>query len=106
MAGTVKIWWHDGGVRDVRYNHIPVLAEPEKGFETVAVSATPASSGQAPSGVAVAIIESDVAVRYRVLPNGIGADAGASDCKPIAATGLTVEPIGVQTGDRISFIEA
>lgn len=48
MPGTVKVWWHDGANKDVRYNELPVVNEPELGYEPVTVSATPASTGPAP----------------------------------------------------------
>ena len=50
MPGTVKIWWHDGAVRDVRYHDIPVVNEPELGFESIAVGASPVQSGAGPGG--------------------------------------------------------
>ncbi len=105
MAGTVKIWWHDGGVRDVRYHDIPVVNEPELGFDTVAVGAVAENSNPAPINCSVAIVESDINVRYAVRPGGIGPAADATTSKPIAATGLGTEPIGVAPRDVISFIE-
>ena len=47
MPGTVKVWWHDGATKDVRYNELPVVNEPELGFESVAVGMTAASTGPA-----------------------------------------------------------
>ena len=53
MPGTVKIWWHDGATKDVRYNELPVVNEPELGFETGAVGrgadADPVSSKPLPA---------------------------------------------------------
>ena len=105
MAGTVKIWWHDGGVRDVRYHDIPVVNEPELGFDTLAVGAVAENSSVAPANAAVAVIETDVNVRYAVRPNGLGAAADAITSKPIAATGHGTDFIGISPGDVISFIE-
>lgn len=107
MPGTIKIWWHDGAVSDVRYNALPVVNEPELGFETVTLDGTGAvSSGVAPVDSAVAIIESDVNVRYRVVEPGSGVSAGATDSKPLRATGLGTDSIGVLEGQAISFLEA
>ncbi len=63
MAGTVKIWWHDGAVRDVRYHDIPVVNEPELGFETLAVGPIAEASGPAPQDATVAVVETDVNIR-------------------------------------------
>lgn len=104
MTGTVKIWWHDGAVNDVRHNDIPVLNEPELGFETVFVTATPAQSGSAPQNARVAIVETDVDVRYLVRRPGELGLADAETSKPIPATGLVVDVIGVAPGDVISFV--
>ncbi len=107
MPGTIKIWWHDGAVRDVRYNDLPVVNEPEIGFETVTLDGTGAvSSGPAPADSTVAIIEVDIDVRYRVVPAGSGASASATDSKPLRATGLGTDAIGVLEGQAISFLEA
>lgn len=106
MPGLVKIWWHDGATRDIRYHDIPVVNEPELGFETVAVSAVAANSSQAPSDASVAVIETDVNVRYRVRRPGSSATADPVLSKPIAATGPATNSIGVAPGYSISFIEA
>lgn len=106
MAGTVKIWWHDGAVRDVRYHDIPVVNEPELGFESVAVGAAPAATGPVPAGATVAVVECDVNVRYRVRRPGETGGADAATSKPIAATGHATDTIGVAAGDTISFVEA
>ncbi|MEM7059293.1 MAG: hypothetical protein AAF557_17045 [Pseudomonadota bacterium] len=104
MPGTVKIWWHDGAVKDIRYHDIPVVAEPEVGFETVAVGATATVSGPAPEQATVAIVETDVNVRYTVRPPGITTDANATSSKPVSS-GFITEAIGVSSGHTISFIE-
>ena len=105
MPGTVKIWWHDGGAIDSRRNDMPIVSEPELGFETVPVSATPSSSGPAPSDATVALIESDVALRYRVRRSGDKMSAEAASSKPLPATGHRVDFIGVSPGSSISFVE-
>lgn len=106
MPGTVKIWWHDGATRDARNNNIPVVNEPELGFETLSVSGAPVSSGPAPRNATVALIQSDIGVFYRVTPPKDSREADPADCKPIRATGSAVDFIGVQPGFSISFIEA
>lgn len=106
MPGTVKIWWHDGAVRDIRHHDIPVVSEPELGFEAIAVSDIPANSGAAPAGTHVAIVETDVDVRYYVRGPGDTALADAESSKPIAATGRLTDSIGVPEGSSISFIES
>lgn len=105
MAGTVKIWWHDGGVRDVRYHDIPVVNEPELGYETVTVGPVPELSGPAPDNAVVAVVETDVNIRYLVRRNGAGGHADAVTSKPIPATGHGTDTIGVAPGDTISLIE-
>ena len=106
MPGTVKIWWHDGATKDVRYNDLPVVNEPELGFESVAVGATPAATGPAPEDADVAIVESDVRVRYLVRRPGETADADPVTSKPLPATGFGTNSIGVAPGYSISFVEA
>lgn len=106
MAGTVKIWWHDGATRDVRYHDLPVVNEPELGYETVSVSATPTATGPAPRNAAVAIVECDVNVRYVVRRPGETLEADAVASKPLAATGFAVNSIGVARDYTISFVEA
>lgn len=107
MPGTIKIWWHDGAVSDVRYNDLPVVNEPELAFETVTLDGTGAvSTGPAPTNAAVAIIESSMNLRYRVFAPGSGASASATDSKPLRATGLGTDSIGVLEGQAISFLEA
>jgi hypothetical protein len=106
MPGTVRIWWHDGAARDARNNDMPVVREPELGFELVAVSATPSSSGPAPVNAMVALVESDVDLRYRVRRAGDATPADPADCKPMPATGGGLDFIGVAPGCTISFVEA
>ena len=105
MPGTVKVWWHDGATKDVRYNELPVVNEPELGYEPVTVSATPASTGPAPEDAVVAIVESNVNVRYLVrLPGGAG-DADQVTSKPLPSTGFGTNSIGVGKNCTISFVE-
>ena len=106
MPGTVKIWWHDGATLDVRYHNLPVVNEPELGYETVAVSATPATTGPAPKKAVVAIVECDVDVRYVVRRPGETGDADPTASKPLAATGFAINSIGVGDNYTISFVEA
>lgn len=106
MAGVVKIWWHDGAVRDIRYHDVPVVNEPELGFEQVAIGPVAASSGPAPLNATVAVVETDVNLRYFVRRNGDTTPADAVTSKPIAVTVHQTDTIGVAAGDTISFIEA
>ena len=106
MPGLVKIWWHDGATRDIRYHDIPVVNEPELGFETVAVSGVAANTGAAPGDATVALVETDTNVRYVVRRPGGTAVADPVLSKPIAATGPATNSIGVAPGYSISFIEA
>jgi hypothetical protein len=106
MPGTVKIWWHDGAAKDVRYSALPVVSEPELGFETVAVDGAPSASGPAPEDATVALVETDVNVRYLVRRPGGNAAADPLTSKPLPATGLGIDFIGVAPGCTISFVEA
>jgi len=106
MPGTVKLWWHDGSTLDVRNHPTPLINEPEHGFETLGVGATPVATGPAPDGCCVAVIESDVALRYRVLAPGQAGSASDPEAKPMAATGFRVSTIGVRPGMTLSLIEA
>ena len=106
MPGTLKIWWHDGATKDVRYNELPVVNEPELGFESLVVGPLAVSSGPAPEDATVAIVESDVNFRYLVVPMDSGASADPAESKPMLATGFGTDAIGVQPGFRISVIEA
>lgn len=106
MPGTVKIWWHDGATRDVRYNTLPVVSEPELGFETVDVAGTPSTSGPAPREARVAVVETDVNLRYLVRRPGGNASADLLTSKPLPVTGMNTDFIGVSPGCSISFIEA
>lgn len=105
MPGTLKIWWHDGSVRDARYQTTPLINEPELAFETVSVDTAPVSTGPAPDEAYVAVIESNVAVRYRIQPEGAADDASSPLAKPMLATSFATATIGVQPGFRISFME-
>jgi hypothetical protein len=105
MPGTVKVWWHDGATKDVRYNDLPVVNEPELGYESVAVDATPASTGPAPEEAVVAIVESNVNSRYLVRRPGDTTDADAVTSKPLPSTGFGTNSIGVGKGYTISFVE-
>jgi hypothetical protein len=106
MPGTVKVWWHDGATKDVRYNELPVVNEPELGFESVAVSAIPANTGVAPEDAVVAIVECDVNVRYLVRFPGGNTNADPVVSKPLPATGFGTNSIGVAKDCTISFVEA
>ena len=105
MPGTVKIWWHDGAVNDIRYHDIPVVAEPEVGFETVMIGPTASASGPAPANTTVAIIETDVDFRYTVRPQGVTTEASVLASKPVLALNLATISIGASEGQSISFIE-
>lgn len=106
MPGTIKIWWHDGAVKDVRYNELPVVNEPEVGFEMVMTNgAIPVASGPAPADAAVAVVESDVNVRYIVRLPGGTAEASQLTSKPLPASGLGTDTIGIAPGCSISFVE-
>ena len=106
MPGTIKIWWHDGAVKDVRYNELPVVNEPELGFETLASDGTgPVASGPAPTDAAVAIIETDVNLRYLVRAPGDSRTASGTESKPLPATGLGTDSVGIAEGQTISFVE-
>jgi hypothetical protein len=106
MPGTVKLWWHDGATKDVRYNELPIVNEPELGFESIVVGPSPVETGPAPEDATVAIVEADVNFRYLVLPDGATSSASATASKPMAATGFGTDSIGVRPGYRISLIEA
>ncbi|MCL5777904.1 hypothetical protein M1105_13020 [Limibaculum sp. FT325] len=106
MPGTLKIWWHDGATKDVRYNELPVANEPELGFTSLVVGPVAVSSPAAPAEATVAIVESDVNFRYTVVAPGSSVAADPLSSKPMAATGFATDAIGVQPGYRISVIEA
>lgn len=105
MPGTAKIWWHDGSVKDIRYHDIPVLEEPELGYEEITITSNAAASGPAPAHATVAMIETNVNLRYRVRAAGDTTDASPTASKPIARAALFTEPVGVKEGQTISFIE-
>ncbi|MEM6548454.1 MAG: hypothetical protein AAF713_12015 [Pseudomonadota bacterium] len=106
MPGIVKIWWHDGATKDVRYNDLPVVNEPELGFEQLVVGSSPITTGTAPTEATVAIVESEVNLRYRVRLPGTSDDASDTESKPLPATGFATDSIGVAPGCSISFVEA
>ncbi len=106
MPATVKLWWHDGSTLDVRSHPTPLIAEPELGFETLAVdTAAPVESGAAPEDAHVAVIESAVSLRYRVLRPGESGAATDPEAKPLLATLPGIATIGVAPGFRLSLIE-
>jgi hypothetical protein len=106
MPGTVKVWWHDGATKDVRYTELPVANEPELGFESHVVGPIAIETGPAPEDATVAIVEADVNFRYLVLPPEAVGAADRINSKPIPATGFGTDTIGVRPGFRISMIEA
>lgn len=105
MPGTVKIWWHDGALNDLRRNPAPIVNEPELGFEQVGISPIPSLSQPAPADCFLAVIESDVDVRYKVTTEGTVQPADPVTSKPMPATGLGADFIAVRPGATISFIE-
>jgi len=105
MTATVKLWWHDGSTLDTRNHPTPLINEPEQGFETLTVGAAPVSSGAAPEDCHVAVIESPVALRYRVIAPGQSGTAGDAQAKPLGATGTGVATIGIVPGAVISLVE-
>jgi len=106
MPGTAKLWWHDGSTRDARYHPTPLINEPELGFETLTLSSSPVSSSAAPQDAFVAVIETDVPVRYIVRAPGETRDAAAAEAKPLVATGHGVATIGILPGYTLSLMEA
>ncbi|GMG81090.1 hypothetical protein LNKW23_03020 [Paralimibaculum aggregatum] len=106
MPGTVKLWWHDGSTLDVRSHPTPLIAEPELGFETLSVSTAAAvASGAAPEDAHVAVIESGVNLRYRVLKPGQNGSAADPEAKPLIATLPGIAAIGIAPGATLSLIE-
>ncbi len=105
MTATIKIWWHDGATKDVRYNELPVVNEPELGFESLTVGLTPVSTGPAPEDAVVAMVESDANVRYLVRRPGDSTVADLVCSKPLPATGFGTNSIGVAKDYTISFVE-
>ena len=105
MTAPIKVWWHDGATKDVRYNELPVVNEPELGFESVTVSLTAGSTAPAPEDAVVAIVETDADVRYLVRRPGDTTDASI-DSKPLPRTGFGTNSIGVAKDFTISFVEA
>ena len=105
MPATVKLWWHDGSTLDIRYHPTPMINEPELGFETVSVGWAPVQTSAAPEDAFVAVIESPVALRYRVVGPGGTGDAADAEAKPLLATGFGVATIGVAPGAVLSLLE-
>ncbi|MEM8698390.1 MAG: hypothetical protein AAGF44_04425 [Pseudomonadota bacterium] len=105
MPGTVKIWWHRGALRDMNYNSMPVVDEPEIAMETVTLAGSVENSGPAPSDTSVAILQSDVDVAYVVRRPGETALADANFHKPLAATGTDLYAIGIPEGASLSLVE-
>lgn len=106
MPGTVKLWWHDGSTLDVRSHPTPLINEPELGFETLSVDSGGAVvSGAAPDDAHVAVIESAVNLRYRVLRPGDNGAATDPEAKPLLATLPGIAAIGIEPGYSLSLIE-
>lgn len=105
MPGTVKLWWHDGSTLDVRNHPTILINEPELGFETHTVGAAPVATSAAPADAHVAVLQSTVNLRYRVLRPGQSGSAADPEAKPLVATGLAVATIGVEPGLRLSLVE-
>lgn len=106
MPGTVKVWWHDGAVTDIRHHNLPVVNEPELSYQELSVGSTSVPTAAAPDLATIAVIETDIDVRYLVRRPNETAGADAQTSKPIRATGHGHDVIGVSTGYSISFIEA
>ena len=105
MPGTVRLWWHDGSTLDVRSHPTTLINEPELGFESHTVGAAPVSCGPAPQDAHVAVIESTVNLRYRVLRPGEAGSAGDPEAKPLIATGIGVATVGIAPGCTLSLVE-
>jgi len=105
MPGTVKLWWHDGSTLDVRSHPTPLINEPELGFETLSVGTSAVASSPAPEEAHVAVIETPVPVRYRVLRPGDNGSADDAEAKPLQVTVQAVATIGVEPGYVLSLRE-
>ncbi|MGF1502271.1 MAG: hypothetical protein ACFBSD_10685 [Paracoccaceae bacterium] len=105
MPGTVKLWWHDGSTLDVRSHPTPLINEPELGFSSATVGATPVSFGPAPAEACVAVLEAPVNLRYRVLRAGQTGSAADPQAKPLVATLPGIAAIGIEPGATLSLIE-
>ena len=105
MPGTVKIWWHRGALRDVNYNSMPVVDEPEISMETVTLSGAVETSGSAPNDASVALLQSDVDLAYVVRRPGETTQADPSFHKPLTATGNDLYAIGIPEGASLSLVE-
>jgi hypothetical protein len=105
MPGTVRLWWHDGSTLDVRNHPTTLINEPELAFESHTVGASPVAAGPAPAGAHVAVLESAVNLRYRVIPAGAAGSAADAAAKPLTATGHAVATIGLAPGATLSLVE-
>lgn len=105
MAGTLKLWWHDGSTLDARSHPTPLINEPERGFESHTVGTTPVSTGPAPSDCYVAVVETTVPIRYRILAPGQTGSAADPEAKPLNATGFAVATVGIVPGAVLSVME-
>lgn len=105
MAGTVRIWWHRGALRDMNYNSMPVVDEPEIRTETLILNGTAEETAAAPDDASVALIQSDTDLAYVVRKPGDTTLADAGTHKPLAATGPDLFAIGIPPGASISMVE-
>lgn len=105
MAGTVRIWWHQGAQRDQGYNSMPLVREPEISTETVALNGAAEVTGPAPKLSSVALIKSDVDFAYVVRLAGETVQADPQIHKPVGATGTDLYAIGIPEGASISLVE-
>ena len=106
MAGTVKLWWHDGSTLDARQHPTPLVNEPERGHETLNVGLSAVASSAAPEGCTVVVIESPINLRYRVVVAGGTGSADDPEAKPLRATGFALATVGVAPGAVLSLREA
>lgn len=95
---AVKIWFHRAFPGATNGGNLPIVDEPELATETLATSASPATSGAAPALTDVAIVEPDVDVHFRV-------NDGAATSADKKATANQERTISVKPGETISFIE-
>ncbi|MEM7507414.1 MAG: hypothetical protein AAF415_11770 [Pseudomonadota bacterium] len=105
MPGTVRIWWHRGALRDMNYNSMPVVEEPELSMETVVLNGDIETTGPAPEDASVALVQSDVDLAYVVRPAGVAVLADPSLHKPLSATGNELYSIGIPQGASLSLVE-
>lgn len=105
MPGTVRIWWHRGALRDMNYNSMPVVDEPEISMETVTLNGSVETTGPAPADASVALVQSDVDLAYVVRPAGVAVLADPALHKPLNATGNELYSIGIPEGASLSLVE-